>query len=442
MEPRATRSRDGITISYQTRGDAATALVFVHGWLGSGRWWDTQRDALADRYRVVQLDLAGHGASEARVAPSIPAYADDVKAVVNAVGATDVVLIGHSMAGAIVAEASVALPSVRALVLVDTLKNVEETPPRAQIDQMMALYRRDFRTAIEQIAPAWLYGAKTPGAVKERLTREFLAVPGAVAADLVAPLYRYDLRAAAERVTVPVRAINGDLHPTDVAANRRHFRDYDVRILAGLGHYPMLEAPAAFTFSVKRTWSARSSTASATAATPSPSRARPCATPAPSRPAQSLSLAPHPAPGRHCPCAVFADGPHDRALAAPEHRSTPGSLLPSKPGSVFASGEDQDEDLAERTQPRQSPDAFLRGKPLEHPADAVACRSEAREHLLSRDRRVLARRVRDRPVQPSSLAEEHGADLLRTGPGSSSTGAASRPGTVGTSDRAPRRTHR
>ena len=36
------------------------------------------------------------------------------------------------------------------------------------------------------------------------------------------------------------------LHPTDVAANRRHARHFDALILPGVGHYPMLEAPERF----------------------------------------------------------------------------------------------------------------------------------------------------------------------------------------------------
>ena len=54
------------------------------------------------------------------------------------------------------------------------------------------------------------------------------------------------LQQAARAVTVPVRAINSDNQPTNLEGNRRWFADYDVEVLPGLGHYPMLEAPEAF----------------------------------------------------------------------------------------------------------------------------------------------------------------------------------------------------
>jgi sigma-B regulation protein RsbQ len=247
MNASVTSAYDGARIAYELTGTASTALVFVHGWLGSGRWWDAQRDRFAAGYTVVQVDLAGHGASSRdRAHYTADAYASDIAAVVNAVPAERVVLVGHSMSGAYAVLAALQLPRTAALVLVDTLKNVEQTLPAAQVEQMLALYRTDFRTAVEQVAPQWLFAPGTPPEVRGRLTREFLTRTGEEGAALIEPLYRFDVSAAADQLTVPVRAINGDLHPTDVDANRRHFRDYAVRIMPGVGHYPMLEAPDAF----------------------------------------------------------------------------------------------------------------------------------------------------------------------------------------------------
>lgn len=241
------RAADGVRIHAEASGDGSIALLFAHGWLGSARWWDAQRDAFDAQYTVIQFDLSGHGASgRERSAHSIEAYADDLCAVANAVQGERVVLVGHSMSGAVVVEASLRLPRTSAIVLVDTLKNLEQSIPPAQVDAMLGLYRRDFRSTLEQVASKWLFAAGTPPEVKARLLREFLEESGDQAAKLLEPLYRYDVRAAARQVSVPVRAINVDLHPTDVEANRKSFRDFAVRSMTGLGHYPMLEAPAQF----------------------------------------------------------------------------------------------------------------------------------------------------------------------------------------------------
>jgi pimeloyl-ACP methyl ester carboxylesterase len=48
------------------------------------------------------------------------------------------------------------------------------------------------------------------------------------------------------RLDAPLRAINGDLYPTDIAANRKLKPDFDAVIMAHMGHYPMLERPGEF----------------------------------------------------------------------------------------------------------------------------------------------------------------------------------------------------
>lgn len=239
-------SADGTRIHLELSGRGATALVFVHGWLGSARWWDAARDALQAEYTIAAVELAGHGGSGRRAQPTIAGYADDVVAATASIEAERLVLVGHSMAGAYVVVAAERVPRTAQVVLVDTLKNLDQAIAPAEVDAMLDLYRRDFATAVEQVLPRYLYAPTTPPAVIERLRHEFLAVPGDVAAALVAPLYREDYRAAARRLRVPVHAINGDLHPTDVAANRRWFADYHLHPMPGVGHYPMLEQPAAF----------------------------------------------------------------------------------------------------------------------------------------------------------------------------------------------------
>jgi sigma-B regulation protein RsbQ len=240
-------STDGSEIYYETTGDGDTALVFVHGWMGNVRWWDAQRAAFAGTHRVVALDLAGHGqSSRSRTSWSAAAYAEDILAVVRAVAAPRVVLVGHSMSGAYAVAAAPDVERLAAVILVDTLKNLDAVPAWDQVAPMLAGYRADYRAAVENLLPTFLFAPGTPRAVAERLTREFLSVTGDVAATLLEPLYRFDVREAARRVRVPVRGIGTDLHPFDLAANRAYIADYDHVTIQGYGHYPMLEAPDAF----------------------------------------------------------------------------------------------------------------------------------------------------------------------------------------------------
>ena len=67
-----------------------------------------------------------------------------------------------------------------------------------------------------------------------------------VVARIMEGLAGYDLEAAFRGTGVPIRAINGDLWPTAIDANRTLAPDFDAVILRGAGHYPMLERPAEF----------------------------------------------------------------------------------------------------------------------------------------------------------------------------------------------------
>jgi pimeloyl-ACP methyl ester carboxylesterase len=244
---RHVESTDHLRIHYQVAGRGSTALVFVHGWLGNTAWWDAQRAHLADRYTVVAIDLPGHGQSDTgRTAWSAAQYAEDIRAVVDQLDAPRIILVGHSMSGAYVLLASRLIARTTAIVLVDTLKDLDQVMTAQQAAPLLALYRSDFRSAVEQVLPQYLFAPTTPPEVRARLQREFLQQDANLAVRVIEPLYAMDPREAARLVEVPVRAINSDASPTQVEHNRKYLRDFDSVTIAGTGHYPMLERPDEF----------------------------------------------------------------------------------------------------------------------------------------------------------------------------------------------------
>src|SRR5207245_11106935 len=79
------KAADGLTIAYDVRGKGDTALVFVHGWCMDRESWKHQLDKFAADYRVVAVDLGGHGESgKDRKEWSVTGLAGDVEAVVKA----------------------------------------------------------------------------------------------------------------------------------------------------------------------------------------------------------------------------------------------------------------------------------------------------------------------------------------------------------------------
>lgn len=241
-------STDKVNIHYLSSGMGQCALVFVHGWLGNAGWWDAQQKYFAEKYEVVQIDLPGHGHSErSRAVWTAELYAQDIKTVAGGIDAQKIILVGHSMSGAYVLEASLSMPSVMAVILIDTLKNLDGLMTYEQAEQLiLSQYRKDFRSAVENILPQYLFAGATPVRVRQQLQEEFLRNDPDLAIKVTEPLYKMDIRKTARLVNVPVRSINSDLTPTHAENNRKYFRDYDHKIISGTGHYPMLERPDEF----------------------------------------------------------------------------------------------------------------------------------------------------------------------------------------------------
>ena len=247
IERKTCQAPDGVTIVYSAAGAGEPALVFIHGGLADRTFWDAQFKAFAGRHRLLALDLAGHGESGAnRQKWGIPEFAADVRAVVEAEKPKRVILIGNSLGGPVAIEAALLLPGCAlGVVGVDTFQDLGSKIGADEARQRAELFRGDFSGGLKQMLRALFHPDADPELVAEAERRMARTSPEAAYATLLS-LAGYDTGAPARRMSVPVRAINGDLFPTDVEAVRRVKADFDAVILPHMGHYPMLERPEEF----------------------------------------------------------------------------------------------------------------------------------------------------------------------------------------------------
>jgi pimeloyl-ACP methyl ester carboxylesterase len=116
---------EALSLNYETWGDPeAPAVVLLHGFTADLRMWSPHVDALSQDYRVVALDLRGHGRSSAPediTSYSMEAYADDVKALLDGLEVDVCGLIGCSFGGMVALQFAVTWPErVAALVISDS----------------------------------------------------------------------------------------------------------------------------------------------------------------------------------------------------------------------------------------------------------------------------------------------------------------------------------
>lgn len=175
------------------------------------------------------------------------AFGEDVKAVVEAVGAKRLVLVGHSMGGPVVLEAARRMPKrVAGIVLVDTLLDVEQRTPPEEVEAFAKQLGADYKATATQMAGEYLFAPSTPAAVRERVLGHATSMPAEISIALLRQVWTYDPLPALREISAPIRAVNADKFPTNLEVNRRHMPGYEVIVVTGTGHYPMLEDPARF----------------------------------------------------------------------------------------------------------------------------------------------------------------------------------------------------
>jgi len=243
-------SSDGSEIVYEVKGKGDTAIVFVHGFSCDRSYFDNQMDFFATKYRVVAVDLAGHGASDKlRQSYTIELFADDVIAVIMKLQLKRVILVGHSMGGYVTLEVASKLQGkVIGLVTVDTLEDVSAKFPKKLVDNLLNGFATDYKGTMSNFVKSF-FPKTTDKKLVDKIVNDMSAEPKFVAISALKNLVNYNnnkLLQKVESLNIPVYAINTDLNPTNEKANRKYFKEYNLVIMKGLSHFLMLEDSEGF----------------------------------------------------------------------------------------------------------------------------------------------------------------------------------------------------
>ena len=92
----------GLRVRYADRGFGDSVVLLLHGFGGDLNNWMFNLDSLAEKHRVLALDLPGHGQSvKTNVDPSLSGMATFVRKFLDVLSVSSVHVVGHSMGGAI-----------------------------------------------------------------------------------------------------------------------------------------------------------------------------------------------------------------------------------------------------------------------------------------------------------------------------------------------------
>lgn len=242
--------QSGVTIDYFAVGDGPS-VVLVHGITESRRTWDPLLAPLLADYRVIAVDLRGHGDSS-KVGPyDLTTMATDLAAMIEAEGADDALLVGHSLGGAVVSAYAAGRPC-RGVVNVDQpLALAGFKAALGDLEPMLRGSEEQFQGAITAIFDDM--AGPLEGADRRRVDNIRSADQDVVLGvwELVLSSTAEELDAVVDAVADAVTAPYLSLHGIDPGPDYESWltgrvASSTVEVWPGLGHYPHLVEPMRF----------------------------------------------------------------------------------------------------------------------------------------------------------------------------------------------------
>jgi pimeloyl-ACP methyl ester carboxylesterase len=212
-----------------------------------GSFWEAQVPVLVEHYRVITLDLPGHGeGGDDRETWTIAGYGQDVAGLIEHVGLGPTVLVGHSMGGPVSLEAAALSDRVVGIVAVDTLQDADYELDQAMVEQFLAAFQADFRITCTNFVENFFVEGETAEIVA-RVRRVGCEESNAEAGTALMQDYvSMDFPGMFREAGVPIRAINAaGPNVTQVETNQK-YSDFDAVLMEDVGHYLHMTRPDEF----------------------------------------------------------------------------------------------------------------------------------------------------------------------------------------------------
>ena len=220
-------------------------VLFVHGAGGAQEQWRFQLRHLGTRWNSLAVDLPGHGGSQGKGSRTIEDYQKFVRDLLDALGMTRTVLVGHSMGGGVAQSFALAYPGrLAALVLVGTGARLRVHP-----DILAAIRRGDMAEA-GQLISRWAYSQAALPATVAQGAEAFARNRATILEGDFLACDAFDVMREVSAIRVPTLVICGEddrLTPVKYARFlQQSIPGARLATIPGAGHMVMLEKPVEF----------------------------------------------------------------------------------------------------------------------------------------------------------------------------------------------------
>ncbi len=146
----------GSRIAFKTTGKGR-AIVLIHGFLGSQKIWDEYAMRLSKNFRIITIDLPGHGESESLgYIHEMELLADLVKFLLKTINVRKAVLVGHSLGGYISLAFAEKYPdSVLGLIMVNSTAKGDSKEKIKGRNQLINLLKKGSDRPLELLVPSF-----------------------------------------------------------------------------------------------------------------------------------------------------------------------------------------------------------------------------------------------------------------------------------------------
>lgn len=241
-------SKDGLQIAYSQYGTGADLMVFVHGWSCDQSYWDNQIEYFSSDYKVVTIDLGGHGKSGTnRDNWTIASAGDDVVSVIELFEYENLFMVGHSMGGMVILDAATKIntPNLR-LYLVDLLKYKWWPMPEDNFEKFIEPFREDFQAQTKKFVGS-MFKNGTDSLLVNSIANDMSEASPEIAIPILKDLWLSDfdqtisiLKNRGTKTTL----INSDYGRTKEDELKE--LGFDISYITGTGHFIMIESPNVF----------------------------------------------------------------------------------------------------------------------------------------------------------------------------------------------------
>ena len=238
---------NGIRTYYEEAGEGPVILCF-HAACQDTMMYRHVLDGLSDKYRVISLDAPGHGKTlmpKGGPFQHLTRHAEFNEAFIAALGLEKPAIIGCSMGGNMVLEMAARKPNAYSAIV--AAEGADYTPTVSPLS--LSIIKSDGH----QLLAGWsrsMTGNRTPADRAAEVVWQIQRNTAEVMAGDLTGYAGFDMRDEMSKIADPVLMLRGDADwlvgqkATDETASR--IAGARVAVLAGTGHYPMIENPVEF----------------------------------------------------------------------------------------------------------------------------------------------------------------------------------------------------